>query len=213
MKIVKHITLTLVLVSTLISTNAYSANTWNLVKQQNGIQLFFRDHPGSNVPEFKTTMTVTAEIDELLAVLNNPETCSEWVYQCRKGMLLEQVSENEQYLYQVNDLPFMFRDRDMIFYARLEMVVPHEEYNIIFRIDSKYCETAKLKLCQEINNSNLISIESSHGTYHLKKVEGGKVEIVWQQHIDPALSLPRWLIMSQLEKVPFYTMRNLRNRL
>ncbi|NOQ78059.1 MAG: hypothetical protein GQ546_01515 [Gammaproteobacteria bacterium] len=59
-----------------------------------------------------------------------------------------------------------------------------------------------------MNQSNLVRVKKSIGTFKLEPDEKG-TKITWIQHTEPADHLPAWLVNQLVKNIPYRTFKNL----
>lgn len=187
---------------------AAAAEAWHLEKADQGVKVYLRDYPDSSIPEFKAVTRISASMGSILAVLLDVSAYPEWVHRCREAVSLEVVSNREQYIYQVNTLPFA-RDRDIILHA--ELVHRNHGREIIIELEAapRYCQDNAAAICDSIEAQPYIRIPEMVGSYRMEQLAGGTVEVTWQQFIDPGGKLPAWLIKAMISSVPLKTLSEL----
>src|SRR5690554_7807058 len=76
------------------------------------------DHPGSSFQAFKAVAELDAPVENLMAVMINPESCEEWVLNCSESYAFGQGDFHDRYAYSVNDMPWPVTDRDYVLRIR-----------------------------------------------------------------------------------------------
>ncbi len=92
---------------------------------QEGIKVYLFSHKNSKVGTFKATTHIKASLANILAVLFDNASCPDWIHSCGQAFILDKVSFNERYHYQVFDMPFPFIDRDFVFHS----IMKHDPKN------------------------------------------------------------------------------------
>lgn len=190
------------------TSQAANENPWRFMEDTNGVKVYLRDYPDSKSPEFKAATTVESSMSSIIAVLLDSEACPRWVHQCKHAFTIITVNAREQYVYQQNQLPLV-RDRDIILHATLS----HQDNGKIVTIELEaapdYCDENALPRCEEIRDSKLVRVKQATGYYRLIEIAPNIVDVIWQQHIDPAGFLPGWLARSQLLNLPLKSLHAL----
>ena len=52
----------------------------------------------------------------------------------------------------------------------------------------------------------------SHGAYQLDQLDDDRVQVIWQQHLDPGGKIPAWIIKGKLQELPLRTLSNFREQ-
>ncbi|MGH1469831.1 MAG: START domain-containing protein [Cellvibrionaceae bacterium] len=185
-------------------------NNWTLQNQKTSsslVSLYLRDYPNSKIPEFKAITTVPAPIASVLAVLLDKDACEEWIYQCKKAMMVRELNTQEQIFYQINELA-LIKDRDILLHASLHFYNEGKKIIIALTAAPDFCKkpsSQEYKECEHINNSQYIRVTKAIGSYELKE-NGDSTQVTWQQHLEPGGFLPSWLIKSQFSALPIKTL-------
>lgn len=187
----------LTMLFTFLANDAALAD-WKFAAEEKGIRIYTRPVSYSTVKEFKAITRLPAKLDSVLAVLLDPASCPEWVHRCKQARELKRNSFGEVYTYRIIDLPWPVSDRDIV----LHKVVSYDP------------ETKEILIRNEgvpdfIPKTGYVRIEKSSGTYRLKPLPTGEVELTWQQFSDPGGDLPKALINAMLTGTPMTTLENL----
>jgi len=208
----KQITLS-VLFTLLLSNNA-TADNWQLIKNEDGIQIATRAYAGSVIKQFKASVRLNASLATILAILDDENAFPRWVHQCSAAKILKTHSFTERYSYERINLPFPVKDRIIITHSMLQQNPKTKTVTITLNAKPDYCRqkmTNTSVLCKKINASTAIMIPKASGTYKLTPVANkNAVDLVWQQHSEAGGSLPKWLINALLSDTPYYTLQGLK---
>lgn len=175
---------------------------------KDGIKVYIYHSKNSDFATFKATTHINASLDSILAVMFDNESAPEWIEGCDDSFMIEDISFNERYHYQIMNIPFPFTDRDFIFHSTMKQDPKLKSVTIIMTADAKYCNSNSSKLCEKVNQSNLIRVKKSIGTYNLEPDENG-VKITWTQHTDPEGHIPALLVNQLIQNTPYWTFKQL----
>ena len=186
------------------------AGEWELARQKDGITVYTREVPDSAFREFRGEVEIPANINSLMAVLDDTTNFTQWMHQCADAKLLYKESLLERYQYLVNDFPWPAADRvllirnrisqaaDRVVTVSLEGVVPQE-----------LPEQAKGVLPE---NKGAKWVKELEGFYRLTPMGDTRTAVEFQLHLDPAGALPASLVNSLIVDNPFDTLRQLRDQ-
>lgn len=196
-----------------MSNPAFSEESpdWQLHEEKRGVLLYLRDYPNSPIPEFKAETQIKSSVASVLGVLLHTEACPEWFHQCERATILEAINPHETIVYQVNKIPFA-RDRDILFRAKLNFKENGDTILIDISSAEGYCLNNDNEVCADINASKHIRVTQVQGQYRLQKLDDENTKVTWQQYLDPAGSLPSWVIRSQLDNLAFNSLKGLREQ-
>lgn len=172
------------------------------------IKVYLFAHKNSKLATFKAVTHIQTSLDSILAVLFDNTSCTEWIDSCGKAFILDNVSFSERYHYQRFNIPFPFIDRDFIFHSILTQNPRSKSINITMYSEPDYCNDKQSTQCHEVNQSKLVRVRKSIGTYKLEPDSKG-IKITWIHHTDPGGYIPSWLVNQFAADTPYRTFKNL----
>lgn len=183
--------LRLLFLTSLIYSPGTLAIEWENRLDKDGVVVESRKQEGAKYEEFRAHTVVEENVASALALLQDTDACTAWVFRCKESRILNQPSSIERTFYQVTSLPFPARSRDLIFDAK---VTYHENGSV----------EVKLSLNPgAMDETRHIRIQDAHGSYLFEPVSESQTRVTWVQYVDPAGSLPSWLVNSMLTDLPF----------
>jgi len=208
MKVILTICLSISLFFSAAGVVAQERSEGELKLDKDGIKVFVYKQTGSDISAFKAVTYIKATLDSILAVMFDNKSCKEWIHACDDAMVLEDVSFNERYHYQICDIPFPFKDRDFIFHSIMKQNLVTKVVDITISSEPNYCNDKQSDECLKIRQSDLVRVNQSLGVYRLEPdAEGTKV--TWIQHTDPSGELPGWLVNQFIKDTPYFTLKQL----
>jgi hypothetical protein len=196
------------LLCTLPSARARADDTkpgeWEAVRDEDGISVRRRAVPGSPLHEFQGRAIVDAPIPAVLGVIDDAEHRKEWMSQCVASWTVERNGDKLQISYFRNGAPWPISDRDGAMRGEVTVDVPHR----FVRIDITAVPHPKVPV-----NDGIVRFPYLKGHWLFRPVNAGKATSVeYQIHADPGGSLPNWVINWVSKKLPYETLRNLREQ-
>ena len=189
-------------------THALFASQWHLDKEKDGIVVYTREVEGSDFLEFKGVVEVNASVDAVVAFLYDIPRTSEWIHDCDFGMTLEEVTFEENYIYQTFDLPFPVSDRALILHSTLTYTKDGARLDSVAASD--FCDARETPRCRRVQQEKMLRITKSKGRYILIAEGENKTKIIWQLHTEPGGYIPTWLANAMVLDLPFYSLNKLR---
>ena len=177
---------------------AENDNAWTLRKEDGQIRVYTIDQPGSSFKAFKAVGVIDAPIENLMAVMINPGSCVEWVYNCTESRVLGEGGFHDRYAYSVNDMPWPVTDRDYVLHIRTRG--DRSSGEVVMELNATPNKLAA--------NAGRVRVDRSDTLYQFTP-EGDSTRMVWIQHPDPNGSLPGWLVNSLLVDIPVRSMQAL----
>ncbi len=195
-----HHSMRLIMIILTLFLGAY-ADDWALVKEQNGIRVYTRSVEGSDFLEFRGETVVEGSVAALVAVLYDTPAAPAWLHQCSFGMTLDEISFEENYIFQIYDLPFPVSNRKMTLHAELTWLP--EGARLETHEANSFCSEHSSGRCDRANAVDLPEIKRSRGHYIFRHRSDALTEVVWQLHIEPGGYLPTWLANMLIVDIPY----------
>ena len=107
----------------------------------------------------------------------------------------QQTGSKDLHLYQVTDLPFPIRSRDVIFHV---MVTYNQDRSVLVSLQAKP---------QRLEETRYVRITDAFGYYLFQPLAENRTRMTWQLYVDPAGSLPAWVVNSMLTEIPTFHSR------
>ena len=187
---------------------AQNAVEHTLKLNKDGIKVYVHRHKNSGFRAFKAITCIDASLDSILAVMLDNDAYTEWVYACNKSFVLKELSFYERYHYQVLDIPFPFKDRDFVLHSLMQHNPSTQTVSITSSAVLDYCLSHPSAACNQVQQTQHVRVSLSVGTFKLEPCKKG-VQVTWSQHTDPAGKLPDWLVNQFVEDTPYWTLKNL----
>ena len=185
------------------------ANSWTLVKEEQGVTVYTVAVEGSDFLAYRGETVIEASMASIIAVLYDTPNCVSWLYECTLGVTLEEISFEENYIFERYDLTFPVSDRGILLHSRL---LWEDNHAILYIEDANdYCEGRSTSRCERIRSLDLIAITHSKGSYTLKTLDENRTSVVWQVHTEPGGSIPTWVVNMMVVDMPYHSLLNLRS--
>lgn len=199
----KHL-MRLVMMFLLVLCFDLSGSEWKVVKEQNGIRVSTREVEGSTFLAFRGETVVEAGVASLVALLYDTPTAPKWLHECSLGMTLEEVRFDENYIFQIYDLPFPVSNRKVTLHTSLTWT--GEEARLETREANDFCQAHASRRCTDVEAADMVMIERSRGYYLFRKRDANHTEVIWQQHIEPGGKVPGWLANMLVVDIPYHSL-------
>lgn len=194
--------LTVMILASLFCFPVYAENSeWQLEKEEHDIQLkiFTREIEGSSLREFKGEMLVETQLTTLAALLLDGQAAPQWMHQCEKFEVVEQLDPKNAIIYFINGAPWPVSDRDAVVASSMSQ----DSETLTMRVTIEAL-TGRLPV-----DEDYVRIPRMSGHWLFEPLEDGKVLIRYQVHAEPGGSLPSWLANSVVVDTPYHTMSNM----
>lgn len=195
-----QITACFIFISVFIFNTAQAENAWVLSKEAEGIQVFVRDTPGSKIKSFKGVVSVPGRLTALIALLEDTKVYPRFLFNCKSGSSLKEVSDFESYKYIVTNMPWPVKDRDAIVHSLMKQNKKTKQVEIKLMAVPKY----------KALKPGRVRISKMAGRWVFTPEKNG-VRVVYEMSVDPGGNLPKWIVNAMVVDMPFYTLKNLRS--
>ena len=175
---------------------------WKLSKDKNGIRIFIRAIEGTKFKEYKMLSEVDATPEELLAILVDVESYTEWMARVKVAELLKTEGEDRFYVYTEVGVPWPFDNRDEITLSVVKRQEDSAEITIEITIIQDFVPEKK----------GIVRMPSGNGEWVFTPIENGKTKIYHRFGGDPGGSIPAWIVNIFLVDAPYKTMLALQER-
>jgi len=198
-KQIKRITI-VILIFVCGNSIAFAQTTeWTLRKNEDGIQVYTRNHPGSNILEFKAVTTLNSKIDKVKKVVTNVNGGIDWMEHIIASKLLKTDSKGNMYAYYEMDVPWPLENRDIVVFQKIKRQTPDNLLITISSIPEYYPE-----------QENITRIKIAKGHWELIKLQDNKTKIIYTFYSDPGGNIPAWIVNLFIVDSPYKTMKNLK---
>ena len=196
--------LALAVVPAFADSGERSAGGWEQIDNDDGIRVWRREVPGSDLPAFRGEVMIAATPKDIAYAIGDVKSHPKWMFRCIEAAELKYVSEYERIVYNRTDAPWPIWDRDVIVEARAEPSADGKSVTLRVK-DSKQ----KLRPVPE----NVVRMPKLDGLYQLTGIGEAKTKVVYQVEADPGGSLPRWIAERGTRDLPYRTLASLRERM
>ncbi|MDG2175531.1 MAG: START domain-containing protein [Gammaproteobacteria bacterium] len=177
-------------------------DNWNLKRDRDGVQVYTRNVEGSPYDAVRaTTVMENIRLSSLVALIMDVEACPNWADRCAASSIHEYISETEQLIYSLNDLPFPVKDRDVLTRTHWSQDPETSAVYLTSNATNGIIEEVKGKL----------RLTEASVSWHFLPQEDGSIQVVNEAHINPGSALPGWIINMLLVETPFETMKAFRD--
>ncbi|AHM59461.1 lipid-binding START domain-containing protein [Flammeovirgaceae bacterium 311] len=187
----------------LMPLSLFSQQNWVLKKDQNGIQVFMREVEGSPFKEVRVKMKCQGTLESFKKLVLDVDNHKKWVYNTKASDLIKPVSENEVYYYTEFHLPWPVSNRDLT--CRIKMITDS--------IPDIYFIKANSVQGLIPPKDGKVRVVSSRSSWKVTSLDNRELDIEYSVRVDPAGSIPPWLVNLTGVTGPFNTFTNLKEML
>lgn len=184
-------------------STGYAQDSWKLSTEKDGVRVFTKSILTSKIKALKIETVLNASASQLVAVIMDIEKGKEWVYSTKSCVLVKQISPSDLYYYSEVILPWPAQNRDFI----AHITVSQNPANKIVTVDAP-CVTGYVP-----EKVNIVRIQKSLGKWIITPLSKNQVKIEYTLAVDPAGTIPAWLVNLVASQGPMETFKKLRTQL
>lgn len=173
--------------------------TWVSVKEKDGIEVFRRPYPGSDIQELQAVGKIRSELARLVRILSDVESQTKWIPLCVESRSLASAPADAKRIYRKFDNPWPFQDIDYVLDQTTTPVGAAGQVTIAFHEVKDVL--AKQECCGRM--------QEFRGAWRLVPVADGFVEVTYTVHLVPEGSAPSAFLNASLGKIGWDTFRAL----
>lgn len=183
---------------------------WDLVKvdEEQGITVYYRILPSGNI-EFKGVTQIESSLSSIIALFLDFEIMPQWLYRTQKVTLLERLQDNVLYIHTIHTMPFPFRNRDSVNLVKLTQAPSTRIITINLINKPDYGD----------HDDDYVRVPVAVSQWQLLPLANGQIKITFRGYGEPGgsissdayhSSLFQWLVKQFLWKVPYKSLRGLK---
>ena len=195
----------LIIITTFLftSVNLENDNSWNLVQNENGIQVYNRLTNSSPIKELKATTFVNSTLSKTVHLIQNPQDFPSWVYMCSYAKVAKKVSDTNQFFYVYTDSPWPVTDRDMVVNGHLSQDPVTKTITIVSK-------SANQLVPEKVE---CVRIKNVYSKWVIIPVEENKLKLTYYLQMDIGGNIPVWLMNYSMHIGPYNTLLQMKEKL
>ncbi|MBC7658953.1 MAG: hypothetical protein H7249_04530 [Chitinophagaceae bacterium] len=181
----------------------WAADGWEFVSESEGIKVFRKSYPKSDVKGVAGETVVDASVGKILWILLDHPHKPEWINHFKEAYTVETIPPTSNIQYSQFNLPFPASNRDFVF--RNDFSVDQKTKGIVIDVKSVADKRAP-------ERDGIVRGEIIRGRYFLIP-QGDKTIIQAEYLADPKGLIPAWLINFFQKEWPYKTLDAMRKQL
>lgn len=186
------------LLSALIAPAAFADR--EVVREEDGITVEEDAVPGRTIPILTGTTTMNAPAEQIAAWIGATHTYVDWMHNCEEARQVKGPGGT------------------ILGYNRIASPWPVSDRDVVLRSTRSDGDDGTIRI-EFLSTSEVdvpvprgaVRMPHLAGSYDLKPVEGG-TQVIYTVDSDPGGSLPTWLVRQAGKDLPYFTLKNLRER-
>lgn len=176
---------------------------WKLRTDKNGIRVYSKQVPGSRINALRVESDFAASASQLVAVILDINTSTDWLYSTKSATLLKTVSPAEVYYYSEVSFPWPASNRDFVAHIKVNQ-------NPATKVVNVHAENVAALVPEK---PGIVRVKQSIGNWYITPLDRNHIHVQYELQVDPAGALPAWLVNMLSTKGPFESFKNLRTQL
>jgi hypothetical protein len=172
------------------------------VKEKDGIKIYTRNEPNSQLKSFKGDVTFKADINKVNLIVGDARNIDWWDKDIIEKRAISFEPNKYIRYYLVYNVPWPFSKRDLALEARIS-TEPATGDRIVY-------SKPILNLVPE--NPDYIRIKNFWQKWTVKSLDNGYVRVILEGFVDPGGNIPWWIYNSVITETPLRVMIGMRDR-
>ncbi len=201
----RHDALRVILISfaTLVLSSTMAAQSWDLIKEKDGIKIYTRREVGKSLKSYKGVADINAPAEVVFALIEDVNNTDWWDKNFNRIKVLQYEKNKRAQYYLIYDLPWPVIDRDLC----VDVTVTIDPITGLRKITA-------FPLPGVIPEySNMIRIREYRQTWTVSPAGKNLAHVVLEGYIDPAGSIPDWISNMLIVDSPVKVISGVRQRL
>lgn len=187
----------LLLISPLLIT---AQKEWKLKKDSDSVKVYTKDSE-SGFKSFRGVTLIDAPISNIVNLIWDVNSVKTYTESAKEVFLIDSTGSNKKVQYTETKLPFPFDNRDIV--MDIEFMKD--------TITSGYLLSMNSNPKAYPDQDGIIRIQNIQGYYRFEIMANSQIQLTYEMNVDPAGSLPAWLVNMKVIDEPFKTLLALRN--
>jgi hypothetical protein len=181
-------------------SSSIESNSWELIREKEGIKVYTREMPGKDIKALKMSGEIEGQsLSSFVALFQDLSSYDKWVYSSSDTKLLKRLSDNEIYYYVKSEFPWPFSDRDFVIYNKIWQDKDTKAFYSHSKVLNDYLE----------EKEDVVRVKEFESTWKITPLKNGNYSLHYTFNSDPGGYIPSWLINSFLDVGPFKTIKGM----
>ena len=181
------------------TTTVETVDDWKLVTTRGDVKVYTRTNPDSPIKDVRITANIKTSMDRLTNHLREISNYPDWVYKCKAANRIRTNTEDDYYYYTQTDMPFPFRDRDLVAH-----VIQWKDAEGVIRSEASAVHDDIVPV-----DKKMVRITQLQSNWTIFPEKNGMIPIDYTIQAHPGGNLPAWLINLAITRGPIKTMEKL----
>ncbi|RKR85381.1 START domain-containing protein [Mucilaginibacter gracilis] len=176
---------------------------WKLSVVKDEISIYTRPVVNSKIKAIKVECSLPVRQAQLVAAILDIDNSGQWVYHSKRASIIKRVSPAELYYYAEVAVPWPAENREYV----AHIMVNQNTKTKVITIDAP-CVTGMVA-----GKINVVRITHSIGKWVIGAYQNNAIKVSYELEVDPAGSVPAWLVNAFATQGPMETFERLKRYL
>lgn len=200
---INHIKNILLFVFIIFNLSYTNQKSWELKKVSNGIFIYTRHQPTSEIKEVKCNTNFKATLKSLVAFIKDISAHPQYIYKCNKSFITKNLNDSELYYYHETSTPWPVENRYGIIYYK----ITQNSKTKVVTIKSNGV------LGMYAKQTNMVEVPSLNANWIFTPKPDGTVDGEYYIHLNPGGNIPSWMINLFVVDGPYNTILKMKELL
>lgn len=178
------------------------AQSWDFIKERDGIKVYTRKEKNSSLKSFMGVMDLKTEMEKVCSLVGNVTNTSWWDENVRGIKVLAYEKDKYIQYYLIYHVPWPLTDRDLCVESQIS-IDPVTGQRIIYSVPLPDIIPEKL---------DFIRIKNYWQRWTIQPRENGIIHLILEGYVDPGGSVPSWLYNMVITDTPLNILRGIQKR-
>jgi hypothetical protein len=181
-----------------IDTKDLYSQSWDFIKEKDGIKIYTRKEPNSSLKSFKGETYLHTKMENVTALIGNVKNFEWWDKDITEiKVLLNEKDKHVQY-YLIYDVPWPITDRDLV----VDAIITTDPVTGTRVVEARPLPNVVPE------KPNLIRIKKYWQKWTIIPMEPGIVHVILEGFVDPGGNVPAWLYNMVITETPLKVIRS-----
>ncbi|MFH0761341.1 MAG: START domain-containing protein [Bacteroidota bacterium] len=190
-------------VLTWVLSGSLAAQSWNFIREQDGIKIYTRQEAGKSLRAFKGTAIINAPAEKVFTLIEDVNHTAWWDKNLTQIKVLAYEKNKRARYYLVYDTPWPVANRDLCVEVTVSMDPEKRIYAVVAASLTGVIPEQK----------NLVRIKDYRQTWTVSSAGENSSNVVLEGYLDPVGHIPVWISNMLIIQTPFNSILGVRQQM
>ncbi|MES2647069.1 MAG: START domain-containing protein [Bacteroidota bacterium] len=190
----------LLMITCSLSLVVNSQSNWQLVKEQDGINVFLKNAQSTGIKMLRVECDLPAKQEAALALLLDIPAAEKWIPQTKTWWYVRRPSETECYYYTELSMPWPVSNRDYVVHLKAWQQPATKVITV----------SADVVQGEVPEKEGIVRVKVSNVKWVLYPTQNGRTKMTYQLFTDPGGNIPAWVVNYFAKQAAFDIIKKMR---